>query len=373
MTNFFLLTGMLWAGVANILFGCVDFISDPFQFFFWSSACKIVDGVGSTFVQSTAITILSRIYPDKAAAMATVLQISFGLGILMGPFGGNFFYETLSSYKAPFVVCGATELLILIPTIFFSPYKPGPLSDYISATRKKSSLKFLKFVFKPKILLFVIPEMLVFSAIGYKDTVLAEYLEKRLKMTDDKIAYMFIPFSVSYVLAAPVLGFLTRKGLGSLILLVGEAICSIFCFINFLFLIIPSLENLYVIISTQILFGFSVASIFNPHYLVIEKIASKEGFRDIEEVKTLGALSFGLITNSSISIGSFLFGGYFFDKFGYYYTFLIYGILLAISTVWEFGFMYRHKLLKKLYYAANRVDLEESISIRQILTRQVMD
>ena len=361
MLKFFYVSGLVWVAVATMIFGYAVHFTDPLHYFIVSLACQVVSGSGVIAIQITSLPIISRLYPDKSTLMTTIFHIAFGFGELCGPFVGNFTIPNLG-YQWPFYGCGVIIFSIAILVAILVPSKETNLEEE-SSNNNSEKFSLVKMIFRPRLLLFLIPEFFLFSSMGYRGAVLTVYLEQNLNVTQNYLGYMFVPFSLAFVLAAPVFGYITKLGLGSFLLVAGEVSAGLIWFLLFLPKVITSLENIYWVLSLQFLCGIALSAILNPHFLLVEKIAIKEGIKNPVEFKTLSTLCFTFILSTSTSVGAFLFGGYIYDAIGFYYTSMIYGIILTLMAAWEFIYLWREGFLKKLNYITSKYDLEESVDI----------
>ena len=314
------------------------------------------------FSVATSLARQGQAYHKTVPVCSTVTAIihfSFGLGLLAGPLLGSVVLPLLG-YEAPFIMTGIAEGITCICAFFFVPSKVN--NPLVVATKTKiSNTEFLRFFVKPRILLFIIPEMMLFSTMGFRDSSFSTYLQQNLGVSKNNTGYAFLPFSVAYVLAAPVFGFLVRHGFGIFLLISGQIFVSVALFCFYLPNLASSLEDLAFVLPMLFVFGVSVSSIFNPHYLLVEQIALKEGFKNPGEIKTLGASCYNLMAASSRAMGAFVFGGYINDEFQFYNTCLIYSCILAGMATWQIAYLYFECYIRKIYYQVlGYIDFDES-------------
>ena len=214
--------------------------------------------------------IAVEMYPEKASAITAIIQMSLGLGLCVGPPVGSALL-TLGGYKAPFLTVGAIELfvyiagLVVIPSI--SPKTKAKIhsSDYIRYLSRFSTISVL------------VPTAGLFCLAGIRDTAYSLYFEDVLGVDSTVVGYVFLGNSVAFLLTGPVVGVLVEMGFGTYVGLFSQVFTPLMAFAFFLPKLLPKLENVawaVIVLSTN---GFSTASIMNPAYLVLEKVAIRQG------------------------------------------------------------------------------------------------
>ena len=214
--------------------------------------------------------IAVEMYPEKASAITAIIQMSLGLGLCVGPPVGSALL-TLGGYKAPFLTVGAIELfvyiagLVVIPGI--SPKTKAKIhsSDYIRYLSRFSTISVL------------VPTAGLFCLAGIRDTAYSLYFEDVLGVDSTVVGYVFLGNSVAFLLTGPVVGVLVEMGFGTYVGLFSQVFTPLMAFAFFLPKLLPKLENVawaVIVLSTN---GFSTASIMNPAYLVLEKVAIRQG------------------------------------------------------------------------------------------------
>ena len=89
-----LISGCICEGVAMIVFGLFDLISDPTTYACASFLCRFLEGFGNGCLNSSSSKLLMIVFPEqKLARMNGILQSFTGLGMLIGPILGSLLFN----------------------------------------------------------------------------------------------------------------------------------------------------------------------------------------------------------------------------------------------------------------------------------------
>ena len=315
---------------------------------YFNHVFRCANGVGSALVHNSGLPLATGLFPGKSAMITALIHCSNGLGVLLGPLLGSLIYS-VGGYQWIFISTGLFGASTLIFSFLIIP-------EHVDFSFTKSKIqpgKIFKFIFTPRVLMFLIPNTILVSTSGFKNSAFSVYYKDYLNISDELSGYMFLPFAIGFFIAAPAYGLLTKLGYGCLI-----EICAQFltCFILFCFYIpqiVPYFENIYYILTILFVYGTLQSSVYNPQYLIMEKLALSLGYKNIAEIRTLSTSSFGLFTAFSRSFGATLFGGYVNEWVGYYNTCLCYACLLLFTSIWMLLFLVSQGLAKSgVFYSS---------------------
>ena len=180
-------------------------------------------------------------------------------------------------------------------------------------------------------------------------------------MSEETSSLLFTVMTIAYVIESPIVGVLVEYGYGAYLACGSVMTAPLFVFGFFVPKIIPALETVPWIVLVLFLNGSTIGLIYNPSYMLLEKVAVLEGFTNMQQTKAMAASAFNLNAAAGRSIGSFLLGGLLNDHVGFYYMILVYSILLTIGAVWYTLYLFSKNLIRRLYYdaASGDIDLHE--------------
>ena len=344
--KFFYSTGMLWSSVTVGAFGILGDSPDGLIYFVSCLVCRLFNGIGAAMLYSTAMPIAVQMYPEKTGIITTVIQTSLGLGLCLGPPVGSLLVP-LGGYKSPFLTVSCIELIVFLLGCAVVPARGA------KTKAKVRSSEYVRYLCRFSTLSIVVPTAAIFCVAGIRDTAYSLYFENTLGLDSETVGFIFISNSVAYLITGPIVGVLVELGMGPYVDLFSHIFVPLISFGFFIPMIFPALEC--VPWGLLILFGngFSLATIMNPTYLILEKVAIKQGLTNMQQIKTIIASTFNLVASSGRMFGSFVIGGYLNDKVGFYYMCLSYGIILSIGASWHILFLLKNRFIRRMYYDAN--------------------
>ena len=187
--------------MSAVLFGTITFVSQLSLFLTFAYLVRFIEGVSMAVLWSTVLAILLATYPNRPAAVYSLLDTTFGLGLSLGPVLGSLLFS-FSGFLLPFLACGAAILttgLLSLPQI-------GPLT---SAAEKHitSSLPSPRPLFSSTSLLTALltTSTVAFSAYGYMMPLLELHLSS-LSLTTTSIGFCFLIFSATYTVVTILCG-----------------------------------------------------------------------------------------------------------------------------------------------------------------------
>ncbi|XP_075260630.1 MFS-type transporter SLC18B1-like isoform X2 [Convolutriloba macropyga] len=361
----FYAVGIFVSGVSIILFGYTGNETRPEYFFALCVCVRAMMGFGACLVYSGTVPLVNKLYPEKAGILTSVAQSALGFGAMIGPPLGS----SLSSlgnalgwngYSVPYYLYGGFETSLTIMVVLFVP----AASPFTVDKGKKVIPKHLyfKFITTKTLLCLSVPVIALFAIAGFKDVAYSPYFEESVGVRSDLIGYVFMAISATYLTCSPIWGMAIQKGY------VGVALTFAFCsgsvgmFLFYLPLVAPGLVNLYYSLAVLLLNGLMLSALFGSCYLVFEKIAERNGFRDMETNKLMVASWYSTVRSSGRITGSFLVGGVILQGLEFHYTCLFYSIFIAIGACIAVFILYNNGFYKKVFYTIRNEDYEMQMS-----------
>ena len=111
-----IIIGMLIMGTSFILFGLTSYIeNNQAAFIILSLINRFLQGLGSSFIQTTMYSISTNFYPDNKETMIGYIEAVTGIGFILGPLLGSLLFY-IGGYRFIFFFVG-TLFIILCPFI----------------------------------------------------------------------------------------------------------------------------------------------------------------------------------------------------------------------------------------------------------------
>ena len=342
--KFLFSTGILWSSFSVGAFGLLGDSPDGTVYFMSCLATRIFNGLGAAMLYGTASPIAMMTFPERIGVITAITQSSLGLGLCIGPPIGSVLIP-LGGYKTPFIAVALVEFLVYLASIAILPSRG---SEQNKSKFRASS--YIKFIFKFSTMSVVIPGAAITCISGVRDTAYSLYFTDVLGIDSETVGYLFIANSVAFLLTCPLVGLVVELGFGPFLIVFCQLTVPLNALGFFLPKYFPKLQSIPWSLTLLFLNGFFAASMMNPIYLILEKVALKEGLRDRNQIKTIVASTFNLIYCVGLTIGSFLIGGYLNDQVGFYYMSLSYTGLLTITAIWHLAFLYQNNFIRRLFY-----------------------
>lgn len=302
--------GLLLTGMMTILFGFLDRAPEGGWFIGLAFAIRILEGVGAASFTTPSYTATAEEFPNDQATILSLLETSFGLGLICGPTLGGWLYE-VGDYILPFFTLGTCLILgALLNFIVCFGTNNNPQDP------KERQAGYMKILMSPGIVLDALCVITSLVFIGYNAATLEPHL-RRFDLSVMTVGFVFIITGTIYALTTPLWGKLCQYMNTRVLCLIG----CIFCLAGFIMIgplpIINSEPTLGLVIGALILIGMGtgiklVAALVGSFKYSIEALGMPDN------KSTFGICS--SIYHTSTSIGAFVgptVGGFLIDRFTY--------------------------------------------------------
>uniref|UniRef100_A0A8C5DL76 Major facilitator superfamily (MFS) profile domain-containing protein n=1 Tax=Gouania willdenowi TaxID=441366 RepID=A0A8C5DL76_GOUWI len=286
--KFMLIAGLFVSAGCTILFGLLDRVPAGPVFISLCFIVRSIDAVGFAGAMTSTFAMTAKIFPDNVATVLGSLEIFTGLGLILGPPVGGWFYQSFG-YEVPFLLLGCL-LCVMVPfNIYADPSKES----------------FFKLLTHGKIVLVCYVIFTLSAGLGFLDATLSLYAIKTFNLSNGYVGLIMLGLSLPYCLASPLMGYFTDKYPGSrtVLMVTGALITAVgFCLLGPTpFLHIQS--QLWLVIVTLGLIGFSLGMTAIPTFPEIITCAYATGFP--EGLSTLGLVSglFGAVWSTGMFYG----------------------------------------------------------------------
>uniref|UniRef100_A0A8C7X0K2 Solute carrier family 18 member B1 n=1 Tax=Oryzias sinensis TaxID=183150 RepID=A0A8C7X0K2_9TELE len=199
-TKFMLVAGLFVSAGCTIMFGLLDRVPAGPTFIALCFIVRSVDAVGFAAAMTSTFAMTAKIFPNNVATVLGSLEVFTGLGLIVGPPVGGWFYHSFG-YEVPFMLLGCL-LLIMVP---FNLY----VLPAIEADPSKDS--FLRLLSHVKVLLICFVIFTLSSGLGFFDATLSLYAMKTFNLSSGYVGLIMLGLSLPYCLASPLIGYFTDK------------------------------------------------------------------------------------------------------------------------------------------------------------------
>ncbi|CAI2367189.1 unnamed protein product [Moneuplotes crassus] len=160
---------------------------------------RIIQGVGTSMVQTSSYSILTLIYPSKINFVVACIETSAGLGLSLGPVLGTVLYE-IGGSAAPFLTFFAISIVIGLIIKYLIP----EFVDNIQEDKVKDE------VIKPKYSELLSNKRIIFACLcifiavfqfAFIDPILAEYMKHAFNIEPQKSGYFFLALGLGYMIS----------------------------------------------------------------------------------------------------------------------------------------------------------------------------
>lgn len=278
--KFMLIMGLFVSSVCTIMFGLLNRVPAGSAFITLCFVVRSVDAIGFAAAMTSSFAMTAKIFPNNVATVLGSLEIFTGLGLILGPPVGGWFYQSFG-YEVPFMLLGCL-LLIMVP---FNIY----VLPNIESDPSKDS--FFRLLTKVKIVLMCYVIFTLSSGLGFLDATLSLFAMETFGLSSGYVGLTMLGLSLPYCLASPLLGYITDKYPSTrpwFMVTGGATTATGFCLLGPApFLYIPS--QLWLLIVMLGVIGFSLGMSAIPTFPEIIKCAYEQGYE--EGLSTLGMVS----------------------------------------------------------------------------------
>uniref|UniRef100_A0A672FQ17 Major facilitator superfamily (MFS) profile domain-containing protein n=1 Tax=Salarias fasciatus TaxID=181472 RepID=A0A672FQ17_SALFA len=317
--KFMLVAGLFVSSGCTILFGLLDRVPAGPAFIGLCFVVRSVDAVGFAAAMTSTFAMTAKMFPDNVATVLGSLEIFTGLGLILGPPVGGWFYQSFG-YEVPFLLLGALLLLMVPFNVYVLPsIEADPCRD-----------SFLRLLGRGRILLVCYVVFTLSAGLGFLDATLSLFAIQTFQLSSGLVGVVMLGLSLPYCLASPLMGVVTDrfpvKPCGT---------PCMFCPLVLLVLLVLSSgsSELWLLVLALGLIGFSLGMTAIPTFPEIITCAYEDGFQ--EGLSTLGMVSglFGAVWSLGMFYGPVV-GGLLTQNLSFQWAAAVQGALalLGVST-----------------------------------------
>lgn len=316
--------GLMLTGFMTILFGFLDRAPYGNWFIWLAFIIRILEGVGAASFTTPSYTATAEEFPTDQATILSLLETSFGLGLICGPTLGGWLYE-VGGYILPFFTLGGFLIFGAILSFIVSYNQEQIVHD-----PKERQAGFFKILLSPGIILDALSIVTSLTFIGFNAATLEPHL-RQFDLSVMTVGTIFVITGGIYAISTPFWGKLCKICDTRVLCLIG----CIFCLIGYIIIgPLPTIDaepSLPLIISALVLIGIGtgvklVAALVGSFKYSIEELGMPDN------KSTFGICS--SIYHTSTSVGAFVgptIGGFLLQRYAYRSsTYFLFGFELVL-------------------------------------------
>jgi len=288
--------GLGFTGLLNIMFGLLNLVDGVETFIALSFLVRILTAFGYSSFLASSFTLIAQLFPHSVATVFALVEMSFGVGMIVGPTVGGALYQC-GGYTLPFGVLGGLLIIQALLSLLTLPHS----STHINETERSSSHGICNALAIPSV---AIVTFAVFSgsiAVGALQTTLERHLSQ-FDLTPMQVGLFFMIYGIAYAVPNPLWGWVADKYSPKLVIIVGSFLLVLG---HLLIGPLPGLglrPSYRLCIVAVIVAGVGLGAQLVATFSEAQKAAVARGFPD--DISTYSTIS--SIWTSSFALGAFV-------------------------------------------------------------------
>jgi len=339
--KFMLMSGILAAGVASILFGLLNHLSndlsDGLEFTIYCFIIRSVEAIGDAAFYTAFYTYIMYVFRDNIGTACGITGTCAWVGMFLGSAIRVGF--TLDGYGLPFYVLGGL-ILFNLAICWYIVKLIDPTASVNEEPKERNHERvrpptsYWSLITIPQVAVISLVVVVVSQSQGFLDPTVEPHF-RQYNLGTSFVGVVFLLMSFAYAILSPITGWIATKMDNKYpLMIIGLLLSALGLVLLGPSWFIPMTPNVWISTISMIIMGFAYAVAFIPTFECILDLAIEKGFGD--NVKTYSLVS-GL-WSSMYSLGEVsgpLFGGLFVDIFDFRNGVSIMAgfSLLAVSTL----------------------------------------
>jgi len=287
--------GIATTGLMCVAFGFLEHIDHGVSFITLSLVLRVVEACGNAAFLAASFTVVALIFPDSVSIVFGTVEMSFGVGMILGPTVGGGFYE-VGGFTLPFVVMGCILLVQAALSI-----KTLQTLENRTDSSPSDGFGILKALKIPSVLLAVLSVLAASVGVGAMQTTMERHLAQ-FDLSPVHVGMFFMLYGGSYALLNPLWGWVADNISSKLVILIGSFLLGL----GFLLIgPVPGLglkSSLSLCIVSVVLMGLGIGAQLVAAFSEAQTAAVIRGFPDT--INTYALVS--SIWTSAFALGAFV-------------------------------------------------------------------
>lgn len=217
-----IIVGYIIGILSSLGFGFLSFIpaspapdcSTHMETFVLALIIRFIEGIGEAFITTAAFSIVTIEFPNKASTYVGYLEMSYGLGLTIGPILGSGFMSLLNSVLYVFLaftfllLCGLITIIVGLPN---SLNNKQEVLDKNEQKEGESKISFMMFIRNYKAFMCVLAVVCSFICMLFFEPALTIELKNVYNVPTGLVGVCFAVQSLTYAIGAPLVGRINEK------------------------------------------------------------------------------------------------------------------------------------------------------------------
>ncbi|KAF6035613.1 SLC18B1 [Bugula neritina] len=318
------LSGSFLLGGCGLAFGFLDRAPDGPVYIAMCFICRSIEANGAAMMITAAFSIMAATFPHDIGKAIGILETFYGIGLVLGPAIGGGLYS-IGGFLLPFEVIGGFVWCCSIVSYFTLP----KIEEV-----QQLNVNIFTLLKIPGCSVLYISMVSCGMSLCYLDPIFSPYMKATFpQLSIPQIGLMFAVTAVTYAIIAPLIGYISDKGLQGSLAVIGSVIMTIALLLfgpnPWLETFIPT--SIPETVVALILFGVGASGLMIPLFPLLHRMARSGGLPD--NLQTFGLVS-GLFT-SGFSLGAFLgptLAGYLVNQYEFAWACSVCGLIVIFNA-----------------------------------------
>ncbi|XP_023326779.1 MFS-type transporter SLC18B1 isoform X2 [Eurytemora carolleeae] len=319
--------GSMVGGAGNILFGLLDYIHGPVEFFWLSLLFRTISSFGEAVVLNSSYPIGTKQFSENhRGKVVAFLDCCFGFGTAAGPSIGSLLFYASKGFLAPFLSIGI--IMILLGGLMLSQDLKNEEQD----TQSNEILKWTDILNCPGISANIV--VLVFGSPATKWVAASSepHFIELYGMTSVDVGLALTGNAIAIALTHPIVGVLLDYGLSSIFLIfVGNALVVLGLIGIGPFPGLQALQTIPMAVFSLVLIGMGIATIILATFSNMMECAKRAEIPDSEQATSM-ITSLWLLGNYVGAFLSSIAGGLTFDLIGFSWSCTLLASIITVAA-----------------------------------------
>ena len=210
-------------GTMCVGFGFLNKINSANTFISLSFIIRIIEAFGNSAFLSSSFTMVAKMFPSSVSTMFGVVEMAFGVGMIIGPTVGGALYQA-GGYTLPFGVLGGVLIIQSLVSTLLLPR----LKDTDTASTGDADFGLVRALRIPAVMVAVLSVFSGSIAVGALQATLERHLAM-FHLNPMQVGMMFMLYGASYAVLNPVWGWLSDRVSSTAVILTGAVLLGLGC------------------------------------------------------------------------------------------------------------------------------------------------